>query len=249
LDLINRKHNYGEYVNNLINSHSESVSSVISNDSSYAGDDKSDDNSTVGSLNDVALEEDREIGEQNFESENDESDYEDIDNVINEDSDSDSSENVADNTSVPICYSASDLVNFSNAKREVRFDARSFELIDAFWHSSTQYNTNTNKEKIIFNSSTGKWESHRERLQTVPAVEIFKSFLNTIEYQAQLTKTTSTSLTLFLFLEGKCRCIKWDRLRKCADCIKAQFKEYMLALKRIYRKMELKFFKECQCPN
>ena len=79
------------------------VSSVFSNDISYASENKSDDNSTVGSLNDIALEEDIETGEQNFESENDESDYEDIDNVIDEDSDSGSSENVATDTSVPMC--------------------------------------------------------------------------------------------------------------------------------------------------
>jgi hypothetical protein len=48
----------------------------------------------VGSLNDLALEEDREIGEHNFESEKDESDYEDINNIISDDSDSDSSEKI-----------------------------------------------------------------------------------------------------------------------------------------------------------
>ena len=53
-------------------------------------------------------------------------------------------------------------------------------------------------------------------------------------YKAHLAKFPSHKIGKELFMKAKCNCIKYDKWRKCADTLEAQFKEYMKALKFIY---------------
>ena len=61
----------------------------------------------------------------------------------------------------------------SNSTRIDRKDAVDLGVATAFWHNNTQYNTNTNRQHLVFDLQEKKWMYHREQLQTATAKEMY----------------------------------------------------------------------------
>jgi hypothetical protein len=208
--------------------------------------DSEDNSSSVEGFADIALVEERGSDSEIEDSDEEPASYS-TDEISDDNDDSDFSDpdfNTGD--VVPMCLSASNLVGLADAKRETRCDARDLELCDIHWHAATQYNTNTNKEYLVLEPATGMYKSHRQQLQTNPGRQEYRNFLASLEYKEHLAKGGGT-IGFTNFMLCKCTCIKWDKLRKCADNIIAQFKEMILAAKRIYRKKKYELVKGCPC--
>ena len=140
----------------------------------------------------------------------------------------------------------------AGAPQKPRSDISDTTIAGQWWHMKCQYNTNTNKSKLVrkVNDRGVRHEEHRERLQTETTKVLYKEFRDSEEY-AKHVSNGGGSIGFTLFKQAKCKCIKWDRLRKCADTLDVQFKEYHKAHARILQKGngEWAAMKNCPCPK
>lgn len=134
-------------------------------------------------------------------------------------------------------------------KRKQRKDTRSLAVVRSFWHCMCQYNTNSSTEKQVLNNDDPTnpfFESHRELLQSEPTRLLYKKFVISQAYLDYLFYNPEMFIGYTLFKQAKCKCIKWDRLRKCADTREVQMDEYFKAFCRL-RRNNKKEIEKCLC--
>ena len=113
---------------------------------------------------------------------------------------------------------------------------------------SCQYNTNTNKDYLVFNPNTNKHERHRQRIQIDSLKSIYRSFKHSQEYLNHVVSNQGHTIGFRRFQGAKCPCIKHNRLRKCADTSLVAFWYLFKALQHIIKK-EHKAFRHCKCAK
>jgi hypothetical protein len=143
------------------------------------------------------------------------------------------------------------LVKICNDRRHKYSNNRDLTVAVDFWHSRCQYNTNTNKEYQVLDriGPGAQHVYHRQHLQTETTKNLYAEFSQCEAYLAYISENSAHSIGQVLFKSAKCPCIKWDRLRKCADTVSVQFDEYFKAMKRIYAKDDYKRVKQCSCST
>ena len=138
-----------------------------------------------------------------------------------------------------------DAVDRIIATRKQRRDRVDLTFVRRYWHfdTVTQFDTDSSKKFLCYDPDTKGADLHRQRLQYKRTTEMHKEFLESEEYLRHLDVYPEQSIGLTLFKQAKCNCIKWDKLRKCADTREVQFKEYVRAQKRLCSK------EECNCDK
>jgi hypothetical protein len=127
-----------------------------------------------------------------------------------------------------------------SVSRKQRKDTVPLNFVTDFWHASCQFNTNSSQYVSVLNCDDPNnpfYEMHRVRLQTDSPGALYRTFENSQIYLDWLTSNPNKTVKYTLFKEAKCKCIKWDRLRKCADTTEVSFTEFFKAFSYIRRKI------------
>ena len=117
-----------------------------------------------------------------------------------------------------------------------------------FWHNMCIINTNTFQTYCVLDDSDPKnpfYNVHRELLQSVATRELYQQFVVSQIYLDHLGRNPGSTIGFTLFKEAKCKCIKWDHLRKCADTVTTQMAEYWASYRRFRNRLSDETVQAC----
>ena len=120
--------------------------------------------------------------------------------------------------------------------RAPRKDKRDLTSARVFWHEASQYNTDSLKEYQVKTGVPGQREVHRQRIQVDRTSDIHQQFLQSSLYAEHLRANPDHTIEERLFAGARCRCIKRNIWRKCADTCKVQFRMHFRALQTLLRR-------------
>ena len=130
------------------------------------------------------------------------------------------------------------------SRRKKRKDFVDLTVANTFWHEMSNLDTNTHGDFCIVCKKGDEIiaDYHQRRVQVYATENLHEMFLRSSEYLQHIDAGRG-KIGLSLFKRAKCRCIKNDHMRSCADTVKVGMKYAIKAINSMLRSQH----NTCQC--
>ena len=119
--------------------------------------------------------------------------------------------------------------------RKDRCDTRKMKVAEDFSHSCCDF-ANNGRSVSVLNTDL-RYDIHHQRIQTERTKVLYQKFLESQLYYDYIALNSGMTIGETLFKQAMCTCIKWCKLRKCADTLEVQFKLYLNAFRGLRKSL------------